>query len=63
MSFHINFLSSWSTDHDKENTFKQILDVLVQDLLATLNLPEWPAAELLLYSLVCLLVKQSNSYR
>jgi hypothetical protein len=29
----------------KENDYRQILQNLVEDLLITLNLPEWPASE------------------
>lgn len=40
----------------KEEDFKSIFDNFVQDLLITLNHPEWPAAELVLAQLGLLLV-------
>lgn len=43
----------------KEEDFKSIFDNFVQDLLITLNHPEWPAAELVLTQLGLLLVKLS----
>ena len=40
----------------KEDDFKTIFDNFVQDLLITLNHPEWPAAELVVTQLGILLV-------
>lgn len=40
----------------KEEDFKTIFDNFVQDLLITLNHPEWPAAELVITQLGILLV-------
>ena len=39
-----------------EDDFRPLFDNFVQDLLTTLNLPEWPASELLLTLLGMLLV-------
>ena len=44
----------------KEEDFKTIFDNFVQDLLITLNHPEWPAAELVVTQLGILLVCGSS---
>ena len=41
-----------------EDDFRPLFDNFVQDLLATLNLPEWPASEVLLTLLGMLLVSK-----
>ena len=40
----------------EEDDFRPLFDNFVQDLLTTLNLPEWPASEVLLTLLGVLLV-------
>lgn len=50
-----NFIQSFlnNCSHKKyENDYRPILQNLVEDLLLTLNMPEWPASEILL-SIIC----------
>lgn len=40
------------TNRNRENDYRPILQNLVEDLLTTLNMPEWPSSEILL-SILC----------
>lgn len=46
----------------EEDDFRPLFDNFVQDLLTTLNLPEWPASEVLLTLLGVLLVNRMALY-
>ena len=55
-SFLAVFLSKCGSKSD-ESDYKLLFENFVQDLLSTVNKPQWPAAELLLSLLGTLLVK------
>jgi len=42
---------------DEDNDYRVVLMNFLEDLLITLNLPEWPAAEVILHVLVSILLK------
>jgi len=42
---------------EEDNDYRQILSNFVEDLLTTINLPEWPASQVLLRVLSVILLK------
>uniref|UniRef100_A0A3Q2WKF8 Nipped-B protein n=1 Tax=Haplochromis burtoni TaxID=8153 RepID=A0A3Q2WKF8_HAPBU len=55
------FLSSGGSGRQGEEDYRPLFENFVQDLLSTVNKPEWPAAELLLSLLGRLLVHQFSN--
>jgi len=55
-SFMNSFVAKCST-REEDNDYRQILSNFVEDLLTTINLPEWPASQVLLRVLSVILLK------
>ena len=56
---YMHVLTSRCCSGKDEDDFRPLFENFVQDLLTTLNLPEWPASEVLLALLGILLVSSS----
>jgi len=60
-NFLSDFLGECGVKNIKEVEYRPLLEYFVQDLLSTVNQPEWPAVELLLSLLGTLLVQNFST--